>query len=390
MNGVNREREFGPSRTTAEAELFAPYKLGPYELRNRIVMAPLTRNRAGAGNVPRALNGEYYAQRASAGLIITESTQISPQGVGYPRTPGIHTPEQIIGWKGVTEIVHRRGGRIFLQLQHVGRISHPSLQPNGELPVAPSAIKAAGFAHTYDGLRPFVTPRALGTDEIPGVIAQYRLAAENALQAGFDGVEIHAANGYLLDQFLRDGTNHRTDRYGGSVVNRARLLLEVTAWVSEVWGADRVGVRISPVHAFNDMSDSQPAATFGYVAEQLNRFGLAYLHVVGSRYGDGVFPVNSLRPFDEWKLREAFKGTYIANGGYDRDRALAALGADDADLIAFGALFIANPDLPRGLELNLPLNVPVVSTFYGGDEKGYTDYPFLDSAVSPENLSEVI
>ncbi len=371
-----------------ESNLTTSVRVGPYELPNRIVMAPLTRSRAGAGNVPQPMNVEYYMQRASAGLIITEATQISPPGVGCPNTPGIHTKEQVKGWKKVTDAVHKQQGQLFLQLWHVGRISHPSLQPNGALPVAPSAIRPNGDAYTYQGLQPFVTPRALETEEIPGVIKQYRHAAEHALEAGFDGVEIHAANGYLLDQFLRDGTNHRTDVYGGSVTNRARLLLEVTEAVSEVWGADRVGVRISPVHTFNSMYDSQPHLTFGYVAKQLNRFGLAYLHVVGSRYGDGAYPVHSLQPFEERMLREAFKGTYMANAGYDRDRALAALQSGEADLIAFGALFIANPDLPLRLARNASLNVPDVSTFYGGDEKGYTDYPFLDSEVATKSLSE--
>jgi len=369
--------------------LTTPVRLGPYELPNRIVMAPLTRNRAGVGNVPQAMNVAYYAQRASAGLIITEATQVSPQGVGYPNAPGIHTPAQIRGWKKVTDALHKRRGRIFLQLWHVGRISHPSLQPNGALPVAPSAIRPEGEAYTYQGLQPFVTPRALETGEIAGVIEQYREAAQNALQAGFDGVEIHSANGYLLDQFLRDGTNYRTDAYGGSVQNRARLLLEVTEAVTNVWGADRVGVRISPVHTFNDMYDSHPHLTFGYVAKQLNRFGLAYLQVVESRYGDGAYPVKSVQAFDDRMLRDAFQGTYMANAGYDRDRALVALRANDADLIAFGALFIANPDLPLRLAWNAPLNVPDVSTFYGKDEKGYTDYPFLNSEISTKFLSVV-
>ena len=359
-----------------DTNLLTAVRLGPYELRNRIVMAPLTRNRAGADNVPQAMNVEYYAQRASAGLIITEATQISPQGVGYPNTPGIHTREQARGWKRVTEAVHQRQGRIFLQLWHVGRISHPSLQPHGALPVAPSAIRPDGEAYTYQGRLPFGTPRALETEEIRDVIEQYRTAAQNSPEAGFDGVEIHAANGYLLDQFLRDGTNHRADAYGGSIVNRARLVLEVTEAVAGVWGADRVGVRISPVHTFNSMYDSQPQTTFSYVADQLSQFGLAYL-------------VNSIQRFDERKLRDAFQGTYIANAGYDRNRARAALRAGDADLIAFGSLFIANPDLPLRLARNAALNVPDVSTFYGGDEKGYTDYPFLDSEVSTKSLSEV-
>ena len=388
MSSVHRAEKLLSTHSTTVGELFTPYRLGPYELRNRLVMAPLTRNRAGVGNVPQAMNVEYYAQRASAGLIVTEATQISPQGVGYPNTPGIHTSEQVAGWKTVTEAVHRRGGRIFLQLWHVGRISHPSHQPNGELPVAPSAIKPEGSAYTYEGLQPFVAPRALRIDEIPGVIEQYRRAASNALEAGFDGVEIHGANGYLLDQFLRDGTNHRTDAYGGSVPNRARLLLDVTHAVTEVWGADRVGVRISPVHSFNSMFDSQPDVTFGYVVDQLNQFGLAYLHVVESRYGDGVYPVRSVHAFDDRKLRETFRGTYIANAGYDRERAISAIQTGEADLIAFGTLFIANPDLPRRLAHNAPLNAPNVSTFYGGDERGYTDYPFLDPELFPKDMSD--
>jgi len=389
MNVVDHQQELRISQGTIGRGLFTPISVGPYTLPNRIVMAPLTRNRAGTGNVPQAINVEYYAQRASAGLIITEATQISPQGVGYPNTPGIYTHAQIQGWKKVTDAVHKRHGHIFLQLWHVGRISHPSLQPNGMLPIAPSPIKPEGVAYTYQGLRPFVTPRALETGEIADVIEQYRDAAQNALEAGFDGVEIHGANGYLLDQFLRDGTNHRTDAYGGSVENRARLLLEVTEAVTHVWGADRVGVRISPVHTFNSMYDSHPHLTFGYVAKQLNRFGLAYLHVVESRYGDGAYPVKSAQTFDERMLRDAFQGTYMANAGYDRTRALAALEADDADLIAFGTSFIANPDLPLRLALDAPLNELDVSTFYGGDEKGYTDYPFLNSEISTKNLSEV-
>jgi len=275
--------------------LFQPVQVGPYRLANSLVMAPLTRNRAGAGNVPQAMNVEYYTQRASAGLIITEATQISPQGVGYPNTPGIHTREQVDGWRQVTDAVHQRGGRIFLQLWHVGRISHPSLQPNGALPVAPSALKPEAQAFTYEGLQSFVTPRALETTEIPGIVEQFREGARYALAAGFDGVEIHAANGYLLDQFLRDSTNHRTDAYGGSLENRARLLLEVTDAVTGVWGTDRVGVRISPVNAFNSMYDSQPDVTFGYVADRLSKFGLAYLHVVEGSFGDPS-PVKSANP----------------------------------------------------------------------------------------------
>jgi len=359
----------------ASNDLFAPARVGPYTLDNRVIMAPLTRNRAGAGNVPQPMNAEYYAQRASAGLIITEATQVSPEGVGYPATPGIHNREQVDGWRLVTDAVHTAGGRIFLQLWHVGRISHPSLQPGGALPVAPSAIKPAGEAVTYDGPQPFVTPRALETEELAGIVEDYRRAAVYAQEAGFDGVEIHAANGYLLDQFLRDGTNHRGDRYGGPVDNRMRLLLEVADAVIGVWGSDRVGVRISPINPFNDIADSQPEATFTRVAQRLGGLGLAYLHVVeGAIHGGDT----ELPRVDMGRLRRAFGGTYIANGGYDGERAKSALLAGDADLIAFGVPFIANPDLPLRLALGAELNDPDPETFYGGDARGYTDYRALD------------
>jgi len=354
--------------TTTRIDLFTPLKLGPLLLRNRVVMAPLTRNRAGPNNVPTDLNVVYYALRASAGLIITEATQVSPQGVGLPHTPGIHTDEQVAGWTRVTEAVHERGGRIFLQLWHVGRASHPSLQPSGELPVAPSAIAARGNTMTYAGWQAFVTPRALEAIEIPGIIEQYRRGASNALAAGFDGVEIHAANGYLLDQFLRDGANHRTDAYGGSIQKRTRLLLEVTSAVTSVWGADRVGVRVSPVGGFNDMSDSDPQRTFEYVATQLRPFGLAYLHVV-EMDADG-------KNFDFHRLRSTFGGCYMANTGYTKERANQELAQGNADLISFGALFIANPDLPNRFATNSRLNEPERSTFYGGDWRGYVDYSF--------------
>jgi N-ethylmaleimide reductase len=356
----------------APVDLFTPIRVGPLELPNRIVMAPLTRNRAGPGNVPRALNVEYYTQRASAGLLITEGSQVSPQGVGYPATPGIHSPEQVEGWRRVTASVRAAGGRIFLQLWHVGRVSHPSLQPGGALPVAPSAVCPAGDAFTYEGLQPFVTPRALALEEIPGVVEDFRAAAANARAAGFDGVEIHAANGYLLDQFLRDGTNRREDRYGGSLENRTRLLLEVAGAVCGVWGADRVGVRISPLQPFNDMRDSDPRATFTYAVRALADLGLAYLHV--TELGQDA-PGAAGPPFDLRELRRAWSGVYMTNAGYDRDRATAALAAGDADLVAFGVLFLANPDLPARFARNAPLNTPDPETFYGGDAKGYTDYP---------------
>ena len=354
--------------------LFTPFHKRGLELQNRIVMAPLTRMRAGEGNVPTALNAEYYAQRASAGLIIGEAAQVSPQGLGYPHTPGIHSPEQVEGWKRVTKAVHDNGGRIFLQLWHVGRISHPSLQPDGLLPVAPSAVAARGDATTMSGPRPFPTPRALLKGEIPGLVEQYRTAALNALTAGFDGVEIHAANGYLLDQFLRDGTNKRHDDYGGNVKNRTRLLFEVIEAVIELWGPDRVGVRLSPSGTFNDVSDSDPRHTFGYVAAELNVYDLAYLHLVNALeqdlgHGGEVVPPSY--------LREIYKGTLMLNGGYDKERAAEAIRTGSADLIAFGKLFIANPDLPLRFCLDAPLNAADSSTFYGGRAEGYVDYPFL-------------
>lgn len=358
--------------------LLSPVKLGPYELSNRVVMAPLTRNRAGAGNVPQELNATYYAQRASAGLIISEASQVSPQGQGYLLTPGIHSQEQVEGWKLVTQAVHAQGGRIFLQLWHVGRISHPDLQPDGALPVAPSAIAPAGMASTLEGEKPFVTPRALETEEIPGIVDQFRQGAKNALAAGFDGVEIHSANGYLLDQFLQDGTNYRTDPYGGSIENRARLLLEVTAAVTEVWGADRVGVRISPSGTFNDMHDSNPEALFSYVANALNRFGLAYLHVIEPRVdGNETLEENSTQLTSAY-FRQIFHGTLLSAGGHDRESGEAMLAAGDADLIVYGRLFISNPDLPQRFAANAELNSWDRSTFYGGTEVGYTDYPSLE------------
>jgi N-ethylmaleimide reductase len=355
-------------------DIFSPFELGPLPLPNRIVMAPMTRNRAGPGNVPGPLNATYYAQRASAGLIVSEATQVSPQGVGYPATPGIHSAAQIAGWKGVTEAVHAAGGRIFLQLWHVGRISHPSLQPDGALPVAPSAIAPAGQAMTRDGLKPFVKPRALETAEIAGIVEDYRRGARNARTAGFDGVELHGANGYLIDQFLRDRTNRRTDRYGGSAVNRARFLVEVTEAIVGEWGADRVGVRLSPTNPFNDMADTDPAATFTAAAGELNRFGLAYLHVVEPVAGD---PVSAGEIPDIGFFRRLWRGALMGNKGYDLARANAVLRAGLADLISFAALFLANPDLPARLRRGGPFNPPDRKTFYGGTAAGYTDYPAI-------------
>lgn len=354
--------------------LFSPIQLGPYTLPNRTAMAPMTRNRAGEGNVPGALVAEYYAQRASAGLIITEGSQISPQGVGYPATPGIHSAAQVAGWKKVTDAVHARGGHIFLQLWHVGRISHPSLQPDGALPLAPSALQPAGQVYTCQGMQDYVTPHALTLEEIPAIIGQYRSAANNALGAGFDGVEIHGANGYLLDQFLRDGSNQRTDAYGGTLKNRARLLLEATEAVCSVWGANRVGIRLSPLQPFNSMHDSNPEATFSHAVNELNRFGLAYLHIteMGKDAPGAAGPA-----FDLLKLRRIWNGVYMTNGGYDLARSNAALAGGEADMVSFGVPFLANPDLPMRLSTGAPLNTPDQATFYGGDEKGYTDYPFL-------------
>ncbi|PKO25918.1 MAG: alkene reductase [Betaproteobacteria bacterium HGW-Betaproteobacteria-8] len=352
--------------------IFSPIKIGSIDLKNRIVMAPLTRNRAGEGNVPREMNVKYYEQRATAGLIITEATPISGMAHGYPATPGIHSDAQVAGWKKVVDAVHAKGGKIVLQLWHVGRISHPSLLPDNALPVAPSAIRPAGQAFTYNGLEDFVTPRALETEEIPGIINEYVQATKNALKAGFDGVEIHAANGYLLDQFLRDGTNKRTDNYGGSKENRARLLLEVTRNVVAVAGADKVGVRISPLNPFNDIADSNPQELFNYVASALNPFGLAYLHVVEGGMGGA-----DVQPFDFVELRKHFTGAYMANLGYTKAKADAAIAAGKVDLVAFGVPFIANPDLVERFAKDAPLNEADQSSFYGGNETGYIDYPTL-------------
>ena len=361
------------------APLLTPFKLGSYTLQNRIVLAPLTRNRTVADNVPNALMALYYEQRATAGLLISEATQVSPQGLGYPNTPGIHSPEQIEGWKLITNAVHAKGGKIFLQLWHVGRISHPDLQPNGELPVAPSAIAPEGEVATYTGMKPYVTPRALELAEIPEIIEQYRLGAKNALEAGFDGVEVHSANGYLLDQFLQDNTNHRTDIYGGSLENRARLLMEVMEAVVDVWGSDRVGVRLSPSGTFGSMYDSNRAATFGYVVKELNRFNLAYLHLVAPRV-EGFGSAEDQPDLGADFFRPIFNGTIITAGGYSFETGNAAIASGHADLVAFGRLYIANPDLPERFATNAPLNTPDRTTFYGGDAKGYTDYPTLQDS----------
>jgi len=362
-----QERKASPA-----TDLFSPVEVGPLRLPNRVAMAPLTRSRAAPGNVPTQLNALYYAQRASAGLIIAEATQIVPEGQGYISTPGIHSREQIEGWKCVTKAVHVAGGHIVLQLWHVGRISHPSFQPGGTLPVAPSAIRPKGQAFTAKGFEPIPTPRALETAEIPGIVEKYSQAARNALAAGFDGVEVHAANGYLIDQFLRDQTNKRTDGYGGSIENRSRFLMEVVDAVSAVTGAERTGVRISPQNGQNDISDSEPQALFNYVAGRLSGRGLAYLHIIEGDTGGVPVP-----PFDYTKLKQLFGGIVIANNGFDKARANEAIAQSRADLIAFGKPFISNPDLVIRLLLDAPIMPANRETFYGGAEQGYTDYPIL-------------
>jgi N-ethylmaleimide reductase len=365
--------------------LFQPYRLGPFRLPHRIVMAPLTRSRARQpGNVPSSLAACYYAQRASAALIVSEATQVSMQGQGYAWTPGIHSREQVEAWRQVTKAVHQAGGLIFNQLWHVGRISHPALQPDNMLPVAPSAIIPDGkaFIENERGegeLVPFVRPRALTIEEIPFVVAQYERAARNAQAADFDGVEIHAANGYLLDQFIETGTNRRTDTYGGPVENRARLLFEIAEALIPIWGPDRIGVRLSPLGRFNDMHDDNPEATFGYIAERLSDYGLAYLHSVNpalEQMQRGKEP-DRLAQSVVKLIRKNYKGTLIVAGGFQADSAARWLREGDADLIAFGRKFIANPDLPERLRIGAPFNVDDPTTYYGGGEKGYTDYPSL-------------
>jgi len=347
--------------------LLDPIQIGPWTLKNRIFLAPLTRCRASEGRVPNELMSEYYRQRASAGLLLSEATSVSPMGVGYPNTPGLWSTEQVEGWKLVTRAVHDAGGVILAQLWHVGRVSDP-LYLNGALPVAPSPIAPDGYVSLIRPPKPYVTPRALELDEIPGIIEEYRRAAENARDAGFDGVEIHGANGYLPDQFLQDGSNHRTDEYGGPIENRARFMLETVDAAISVWGADRVGLHLAPQGRSHSVSDSNPAATFGYVAREAKRRGLAFLCVRESwreprRYGP--------------ELKKIFGGPYVANEEFTRERGDAAIAAGEADAIAFGRLFIANPDLPRRFALNAPLNTPDPNTFYASGPEGYIDYPFL-------------
>jgi len=342
-----------------------------------MVMAPLTRGRAEQDGTPNALMAEYYRQRATAGLIISEATAISAQGFGWVGAPGIYQDTHVAGWRGVTDAVHAGGGRIFLQLWHMGRVSHPAFL-NGELPVGPSALAAKGDTHTPAGKKDYVVPRALAAVEIPGIVEDYARAARRAKEAGFDGVEIHAANGYLLDQFLRDGSNQRTDAYGGSVENRARLLLEVAATVAKAWSPDRVGVRLSPTHPYNDMRDSDPVKTFTYAARELNTLGLSYLHVLEGLPGHwSQGPGERVTPH----LRRLFKGPLMVNGGYDAAAAARVLSEGQADLVAFGTAFLANPDLVERIRANAPLNAPNMATFYTPGPAGYTDYPALAQAA---------
>lgn len=358
---------------TTDLKLLTPYQLGPITLKNRMVMAPMTRNRA-PQNIPLDIHALYYRQRSTAGLIVTEATQVSELGIGYPATPGIYNAAQVEGWKKVTKAVHEAKGRIFLQLWHVGRISHPIFH-GGKPSVSSSAVAPAGKVYTLEGMKAFEEPRALELSEIPEIVEQYRVGAKNALEAGFDGVEIHGANGYLPDQFLRDGVNKRTDAYGGPVENRARFLLEVAQAAVDVWGKDRVGVRLSPSGTFNSMSDSNPEKTFGYAITKLNEMGIVYVHIVEGNAGDvkhggRIVPTST--------FRQLFKRTLIVNGGYDRARAEEVLEKAGADLISFGTTYLSNPDLPRRFKEGKPLNKPDTATFYGGGEKGYADYPFLD------------
>ncbi|MBW4510313.1 MAG: alkene reductase [Scytonematopsis contorta HA4267-MV1] len=367
-----------------EINLFTPLALGSQTLQNRIVMAPMTRCRADKGGVPSSINAAYYAQRATAGLIVTEATQVSHLSTAYANTPGIFTQEQIPGWKLVTDAVHQKGGKIYLQLWHAGRVAHPLLHPEGATPVAPSAIAAKGKVYTPSGMQAYVTPHALDLEEIPEIVNQFRVGAENALAAGFDGVELHGAFGYIIDQFLQDNSNQRTDKYGGSLENRSRLLLEIVDAVTQVWGSKRVGIKLSPSNTYNDMADSNPVETFSYVITALNHFDLAYVHLMETteadlRHGGQKISTSIFRPL--------YKGTLIANAGYNKETANAVLTEGNADLVSFGFLFIGNPDLPERFRLDAPLNQADTSTFYApmcdspaqncGFEKGYIDYPFL-------------
>jgi N-ethylmaleimide reductase len=369
--------------------LFEPVRVGAFEAKNRVFMAPLTRCRADAEMAPHGLHVEYYRQRAGGGLIITEATQVTPEGQGYPFTPGMYSEKQVAGWRAVTDAVHGTGGRIFSQLWHVGRVSHNAYQPGGAAPVSSSAVALKGNVTLPDfSSQAYPTPRALETNEVAGVIEQYRRAAANALRAGFDGVELHGANGYLPDQFLRDGVNKRTDRYGGSVENRARFMLEAMRALIDVWGPERVGVRLSPSGAFNGMSDSNPKETFGYVVRELDKLRVAYVHIAEAEESDTRHGPELNTGEGGWEaipasyFRPLFRGTLVASVGFTLERAQVYVKEGWADAVAFGKLYIANPDLAERFRLiaageAVGLNEPDASTFYGGGEKGYTDYPAL-------------
>ena len=368
-------------RNMENSKLFSPIRLGDIEIANRVVMAPLTRCRADEhnGDIPGSeINIEYYRQRSNAGLIVSEGTQVSPVGKGYLATPGIYSDAQVDGWKYITKAVHDAGSKIVAQIWHVGRITHPALT-GGAQPVAPSAIKPSGTAYTHDGKLEMPVPHELTVDEIAAVVDAFRRGAANAKRAGFDGVEVHGANGYLIDQFLRDSANKRTDNYGGSVENRCRLALEIVdAAIAEI-GAGRVGIRLSPVTPVHDMADSNPQELYGYLIEQLNSRGIAFTHFIeGATGGPRDVP-----GFDFSLARKAFKGRYIANNGYDRAMAIEAVESGKADAVSFGRLFLANPDLVTRLKLNAPLNTPNPQTFYTPGPVGYIDYPMLDKQARP-------
>lgn len=361
------------------SQLFQPLQLGAIDLQNRIIMAPLTRGRSGKDRIPKPLMVEYYRQRSTAGLIISEATQVSEQAAGWAETPGIYSEAQIKGWQAITDAVHQQGGKIILQLWHTGRASHPDFQPGQIRPISASEVTPTGEIHTPLGKKPYVAPRAVDIDEIPGIISQFVTATQNAKIAGFDGVEIHAANGYLIDQFLRDGTNQRTDAYGGGPANRVRFLQEVTEGVINAWSADRVGVRLSPTNPFNDMHDSNPRATFTHAAQVLDAYGLAYLHVLEALPGHMLAAEGErISPY----LRQVFQGPVILNGGYDAATGADAIASNQADAIAYGVPFIANPDLPQRFDRDATLNEPDPDTFYTSGIEGYTDYPTLEQLAT--------
>jgi N-ethylmaleimide reductase len=366
----------------ASSKLFTPIQLGPYKLAHRIVMAPLTRMRTEVEFIPNDLMVEHYEQRATeGGYIISEGTVISETGHGYYGAPGIYTDEQVEGWKRVTHAVHAKGGVIFMQLFHVGRQSHTSLQPNGGAPIGASVIEHEDYVFTTDGWVTASLNRAMETAEVKEMVQTYRRAAERAKEAGFDGVELHGANGYLVDQFLQDGSNQRTDEYGGSMENRVRFMLEIVEQMVDVWGSDKVAVRLGPSGTFGNMSDSNPLALFGYAAEALNAYNLAYLHLIEPRVKGNAEIAEGLQPVASMHLRKIYKGLLIAAGGFDQAGAEAIIESGDADMVAFGRHFIANPDLPYRFKNGIPLNVYDRDTFYGGNVKGYNDYPFHKDAI---------